>query len=456
LNYMPYKESTSEGTQRVVEDIFKKQFGMDEENPQWSSCIRPVFGDALTTKVLDALKAEHSVEEEAPYDQLAWLLPVFGLWHLKLNYLRLLWEEHWGGPENPDDSSSLWTAHHYWYDNKPMDKNHFHRLEDLVIHTWKAKIVAIMVQIWKEERKDGPANTNKYHIDDVTSFLESQSVEDIARLATDIMKRIRIKGLVNKPIEEQDGEWVNHVKFIRNVVPYLALKAAIKYADIGMLRHAINDCCLVFVGSGRKWLYIRELFYYKWLTDSPATDPQLQKAILYNSLVNRRGAKDSYFEIDRAVELLNALIKQLRTDRRTSSIHEELLLGRYTQLLRFYERQQEKFRQAFTREMNSYRGRKPLDDQLYLFARYLVESGVAKERPGRISRFNPKDLMRLGCDQLHQKIQRFSDFCKESGLRGATQLGEEEPLDEGHVRERDIYALAEQWDHGSEGEEYDW
>ena len=100
-----------------------------------------------------------------------------------------------------------------------------------------------------------PANTNKYHIDDVTSFLESQSVEDIARLATDIMKRIRIKGLVNKPIEEQDGEWVNHVKFIRNVVPYLALKVAIKYADIGMLRHAINDCCLVFVGSGRKWLY---------------------------------------------------------------------------------------------------------------------------------------------------------------------------------------------------------
>ena len=154
-----------------------------------------------------------------------------------------------------------------------MDRNHFHRLEDLVIHTWKSKIAAIMVQIWKEERKDGPANA-KYQINDVTSFLESQSVEDIVRLAPDIMKRIRIKGLLNKPTEER---WLNHVKFIRNVVPYLTLKAAIKYADIGMLRHAINECCLVFVGSGRKWLYIRELFYYKWLTDSPATDPQLQR-----------------------------------------------------------------------------------------------------------------------------------------------------------------------------------
>ncbi|KAN0071592.1 hypothetical protein V8E54_010188 [Elaphomyces granulatus] len=100
--------------------------------------------------------------------------------------------------------------------------------------------------------------------------------------------------------------------------------------------------------------------------EASPTEPQLQKAILYNSLVNRRGTKDSYFEIDRAVELLNGLIKQLRADRHTSSIHEKLLLGRYTQLIKFYERQQEKFREALTRVANPYRGRKPLDDQLSL------------------------------------------------------------------------------------------
>jgi hypothetical protein len=365
--------------------------------------------------MLHGLKTERSIESDSLYGRLAWLLPVFGLWHLKFNYLRLIWEEHWGGPDNPDDSSSLWTAHHFWYDNKPMDQNKFRRLEDLVIHTWQANIVAIMVQIWKEERQG--ACTTKYDISDVASFLGSQSAEGIAELATKIMKHIRIKESLNKPIEEQDEEWVNHVKFIRNVLPYLALKAAIKHADIGMLRHAINDCCLVFAGSRSKWLYIRELFYFKWLTDSPAADPQLQKAILYNSLVNRRGAKDSYFEIDRAVELLNGLIKQLKADRHTSSIHEKLLLGRYTQLIKFYERQQEKFREIFTRRMNAYHGRKPLDDQIYLFARYLVESGVAKEGPGRVSRFNPTDLMIAGSRQLNDKIQKFSNYCKESGLR---------------------------------------
>jgi hypothetical protein len=358
---------------------------------------------------------------------------VFGLWHLKLNYLRLIWEEHWGGPNNLDDSSSLWTAHHYWYNNKPMDQNKFHRLEDLVIHTWQANIVAIMVQIWKEERQDD--HSIKYDADMITSFLKSQGAESIAMLATKIMKRIRIKESLNKPIEERDEEWLNHVKFIRNVLPYLTLKAAIRYADIGILRHAINDCCLVFAGSGSKWLYIRELFYYKWLTDSLAADPQLQKAILYNSLVNRRGAKDSYFEMDRAVELLNGLIKQLKADRHTSSIHEKLLLGRYTQLIKFYERQQDKFRETLTKRMNAYHGRKPLDDQIYLFARYLVESGVAKEGPSRVSRFDPTDLMTVGSRQLNDKIQRFSKYCKESGLQGlgtdvVKNEGKDDVLDE--------------------------
>jgi hypothetical protein len=184
LNYMPYKESTSEGTQQVIDNIFENQFRMKEDNPQWRSCIRLIFGDALTTKVLHGLKAERSVES-----QLAWLLPVFGLWHLKPNYLRLLWEEHWGGPDNPDDSSSLWTAHHYWHDNKPMDRNQFHRLEELVTHTWQANIVAVMVQIWKERKDD---NNTKYQINDVTSFLESQSTEVVARLANEILNRIRM------------------------------------------------------------------------------------------------------------------------------------------------------------------------------------------------------------------------------------------------------------------------
>jgi hypothetical protein len=432
LNYMPYKETTNEGTQQVVEDIFEKQFGMKEDNAQWESCIRLIFGDALTTKMLHGLKTEHSIESDSPYGRLAWLLPVFGLWHLKLNYLRLIWEEHWGGPDNPDDSSSLWTAHHYWYDNKPMDRNKFHRLEDLVIHTWQANIVAIMVQIWKE-RQDDP--NIKYDMDEVATFLRSQDTEGIAKLATEIMNRIRIKRSLDKTIEERDEEWLNHVKFIRNALPYLTLKIAIKYADIGMLRYAINDCCLVFAGSGSKWLYIRELFYYKWLTDSPATEPQLQKAILYNSLVNRRGAKDSYFEMDRAVELLNGLIKQLKADRHTSSIHEKLLLGRYTQLIKFYERQQEKFRETLTKRMNAYHGRKPLDDQIYYFARYLVESGVAKEGSNQVSRFNPRDLLIAGSEQLNDKIQRFSHFCKESGLRdsgtdGARNEGEDDALSE--------------------------
>jgi hypothetical protein len=58
-----------------------------------------------------------------------------------------------------------------------------------------------------------------------------------------------------------------------------------------------------------------------------------------------------------------------------------------------------------------------LDDQIYLFARCLVESGAAKEGSSRVSRFNPTDLMIAGSGQLNDKFQKFSNYCKESGLR---------------------------------------
>jgi len=66
--------------------------------------------------------------------------------------------------------------------------------------------------------------------------------------------------------------------------------------------------------------------------------------------------------------------------------------------------------------MNAYHGCKPLDDQIYHFAHYLVESGVAKEGQSCVSCFKPTDLMIADCGQLNDKIQRFSDYCKESGL----------------------------------------
>jgi hypothetical protein len=279
--------------------MLKHQFGLKEDDARFAERLRVVYGDQLTAARMHTYKTERLPQYGDPYGRSAWLLPVFGLWHLKYNYL------HWGGGDNDDDESSLWHAHHHWHENAPMNPTKFKQLESLVIHTWKAKIVAIFIHNWGEEEKgwgkETKAEAKRYDRADIEDFLESQTPAGIDKIARLTMQRLLMKKSLRKPTKDRDQKWINNLKFIRNVTPYLVLCAAIKYADIKMLRHAIDECCIIFSGATTKVNYQRELLYYKWLTDSKAGSPRLQEVVLYNSLINGRGQLDSYFEADLSV-----------------------------------------------------------------------------------------------------------------------------------------------------------
>ncbi len=50
---------------------------------------------------------------------------------------------------------------------------------------------------------------------------------------------------VSKPGEAWNDHWNNHVRFSRIVEPYMTLSYAIKTGDIGLLRHAIREVCII-------------------------------------------------------------------------------------------------------------------------------------------------------------------------------------------------------------------
>ena len=425
MGHLPYNEATNEGTAQIFESMLQKQFGLKEDDPRFTDHLRIVYGDQLTASRMHTYKTERLPQYGDPYGRAAWLLPVFGLWHLKFNYLKLIWEKHWGGPQNNDDKSSLWWAHHHWHGKASINHTKFHQLESLVIHTWQAKIVAIFIHIWGEGEKGWTEETQAgqkiYDRDDIENYIESKTPKEMDRIVRLVMERlsgISLKKSGERPIEERDEIWLNNVKFIRNVTPYLVLKAAIKHADIDMLRHAIDECCILFAGATNKTNYQRELLYYKWITDSKAANARLQEVVLYNSLINRRGQADSYFEADLSVELLNRDIKGMRDAKPTSTKSDDLLLGRYTLVFRFYEKQREIFRKVLTTKRNAYQKHKSVKDQLYTLAHWMIHSDLAKELPkGRISIFEPPDLMTDGITQLPLKIQAFARFCDDSGIR---------------------------------------
>src|SRR5947207_1414713 len=58
---------------------------------------------------------------------------------------------------------------------------------------------------------------------------------------------------------------------------YLLLKYAIKPADLGLLRRAIDHCCVYFHRSGQ-FKYAYEMLYLLRLTSTHAATPELQRA----------------------------------------------------------------------------------------------------------------------------------------------------------------------------------
>jgi hypothetical protein len=274
-----------------------------------------------------------------------------------------------------------------------------------------------MIQILKD---DGHFEASNPQYVDISQVIGSLKEAGVAILTEKIIDRVSTYYTPAKKmkVKDRDEEWLNHTIFMRNVAPYLMLKAAIKHADIGMLRFAINESCICFAGQNRPH-YMRDLLFYKWLTDTKASDIRLQEAILYASLVNREGRKDSYYERDRAGELLNQVIKEYNCHRRTSSISPQLLLGRYAQVFKFWEEQRDVYGKVITHKMNAYHSRKDIGDQIYSLAYWYVASNFMKVTPGRVSRFQPPDFMAEGLgDALHEKIAKFNEWVDQrTGLR---------------------------------------
>ncbi len=123
----------------------------------------------------------------------------------------------------------------------------------------------------------------------------------------------------NEARSTSDMELRNHVLFLQHVQLYLLLKLAIKHVYIGLLRRAVDRCCIYFHGS-RQYKCVCEMLYLQRLISTSAASPELQRAILANGFVNPRGKTDGWFETDLLVELHNGTLEKIFADRRGSAI----------------------------------------------------------------------------------------------------------------------------------------
>lgn len=116
-----------------------------------------------------------------------------------------------------------------------------------------------------------------------------------------------------------NDHWNNHVRFVMVMEPYMTFSHAVKHRDIGLLRHAIREVCIILqVPSASKPKYARVILRQLHIFDTNASSPQLQEAYLANSLVNPRGLPHPFYEIDLLLQHQNGKFMRFRTDRRSS------------------------------------------------------------------------------------------------------------------------------------------
>ena len=122
-----------------------------------------IYGDQKTAKLIWSCQEEH-IKSISAYDSLRWALPIPALWHLKLNYLYIIIRYHYGGEQSAQEYSMLYTyMNHLGRRNIPVERVPFHHMEELILYSFDAYIVALLhTQIKGSCNTKSPMDIKRY------------------------------------------------------------------------------------------------------------------------------------------------------------------------------------------------------------------------------------------------------------------------------------------------------
>jgi len=411
LGGIPFNEGTIDGNYEVHKSIFVDQFGLDPEK-DFKDRLYLVYGDQKTAQLIRSVKIEQRTATR-DYDRRDWLLPVPSLFHLRMNFLWMIQRTHSGSPSCPEPPT-LFHNMNFWNRKQiPLAKAPFHLLEELILHSWDSRIIAIVYMHLQQE------GVNVQWPAEVSAFLCNLTPAKFLTIVEKVRLSVftRNSWLPRDPeqgfktpldVSKVDQEFVNHVRFLQEVETYKVLKYGIKHGDIGLIGRAIDMCCIYFKGA-RQANYANEMLYLKWLTSTKACDPILRKAILSNSLINPHDGLDTWHEVDLNIELYNLSLKELLYVRKNSTFDIDHLF-RTTALTTDFVTDLRKSIETTVghRQNNTHTVKSPADD-IHALAYYLSKDSVRLRRGGRKCDFEAPDVMSAAISTLNEAVNRFNN-----------------------------------------------
>ena len=426
-------ESTTKGNQNILKNIFHDQYGLPAEwkpGGLWDKGLRLIYGDQKTWARLWNIKRNAAIEQDLPgYGQMRWMLPIPALFHLKMNFLKIIHQTHWEANPPPkikkpatsysdsEDSdapttsasgatrgfhespSFLKNARDFWQrkDIGQNAKHNFFALEEFMIHNFQARIMA---GLWMRlEQHTGKKILDDEGLDEVASKLDP-AILDI------LINKISEDYLYKDPGGEQDAELQNHMRFLQMVEPYLMLKYGVKWGDVGLIQWAIDRMCIYFHGSNSKNYALLTLFWQHHTIAKDVASRELSRAILSNSLVNTTGRPDGWKEIDIFGEHHNGEMKDIFHDRRTSTFDFRNLFEYASLNSRFCKELKRDIRTFFGVRVNNTHTNKSAAMDVRTYAERLQESSMRPQVRSGIK--SVSDLWQDGLAKLYQQIKKYN------------------------------------------------
>lgn len=145
-------ESTTAGNISVFEDLVIGQLGLDKDDPRFGELLTLWWGDLKTEVQMLGMKGL-GVGNKRAYDCYKHLFAGLALWHLRFNYLKMVWEIFYPGGSASECSTFQWAADH-WHRDKTTRPTDFYSLEELTLHSYRSRIVAILKPwIYQQNRR---------------------------------------------------------------------------------------------------------------------------------------------------------------------------------------------------------------------------------------------------------------------------------------------------------------
>jgi hypothetical protein len=399
-------ESTNANNLQIIDDFFCQQMGMSPDDSRFKDLYFLMIGDQKTVAQWRSIKAIR-FDARRPYDRLEWLLPVFGLWHFKFNFLQLLHNLHW--LESSHEDSTLWTAAKHWGRKNLSTAKDFKSLEQLVIHSFQSRIIGLLILHIRQDQQ--ASSTPLVKDSEVLVYMKNMTASTLDWLLDKILIDIRM-GQTPAPTGEVGTEWQNHMTYLHHAMPYLVLKDSIKYGDIGLLRVIMSTCCVLFQGSNSHFKYAREILYFVHLTSTKAASTKLQRAVLSNSLVNSSGQRDSFYEKDRRLEFHNGYLKELKLHHRTSSLSPDKLLKRYSLLVPSFATLSKAMETAYKAKQHGHHAFKPVNEELLSLGLLLCKGALCRH-PKQVSKAPVHNLYFMGLKNIETRVQEFNSLIRD-------------------------------------------